>query len=234
MKICGLQKTTLLDFPGHVPATVFLNGCNFRCPFCHNKDLLDSQAAELLTQGELLSFLKKRSSVLEGVCISGGEPTLYKEELVKFIDSIKELGYLVKLDTNGYQPALLESLCRKQLLDYIAMDIKSGRFHYAQVCGVSSLDVTVIEESAKFLMMGTVPYEFRTTTVKGLHTAADFEDISLWIGGCSQYFLQSFTDSGNVLKDGFASFNRKELEDFLLIVQKTIPHAQIRGVDSLH
>lgn len=234
MKICGLQKTTLLDFPGHVAATVFLSGCNFRCPFCHNKDLLDSQAPELLTQKELLTFLKKRSSVLEGVCISGGEPTLCSEELVKFIDSIKELGYLVKLDTNGYQPALLETLCRKHLVDSIAMDIKSGRFHYAQVCGVLSLDVKVIEESVAFLMAGAIPYEFRTTTVKGLHTTKDFEDISLWIEGCSQYFLQSFTDSGNVLKDGFTSFNRNELEEFLFIVQKTVPHAQIRGVDSLH
>lgn len=231
MKICGLQKTTLLDFPGHVAATVFLNGCNFRCPFCHNPDLLTPGTPELLSKQEFLSFLQKRTAVLEGICITGGEPTLAGNELIEFIHSVKELGYLVKLDTNGYQPDILKTLCNKHLLDYIAMDIKAGRFHYSEVCNVKALDINVIEESVSFLMAGETPYEFRTTVVKGLHTSEDFKDIRQWIGGCSQYFLQGFIDSGNVLEKGLSSFSRKELENFLSIIQNTIPQAQIRGVD---
>ncbi len=231
MKICGLQKTTLLDFPGHVAATVFLNGCNFRCPFCHNTELLTGTAGELMSVKELIDFLKKRRSILEGVCITGGEPTLSGEDLENLIGSVKNLGYLVKLDTNGYRPECLKRLCREGLVDFVAMDIKAGRFHYGEVCGISELNMALIEDSVSFLMEGTIPYEFRTTVVKGLHRENDFEDIAKWIGGCSQYFLQGFVDSGNVLKEGYSAFSRKELDGFLSIVQKTIPKAAIRGVD---
>ena len=231
MKICGLQKTTLLDFPGHVAATVFLSGCNFRCPFCHNTDLLTGSAEELMSVEELLGFLKKRKGILEGVCITGGEPTLYGDELEQLIRDIKNLGYLVKLDTNGYQPDVLRHLCRQQLLDYVAMDIKSGRSHYSEVSGVSGIQMDTVQQSISWLMEGHISYEFRTTVVKGLHTAEDFQDIALWIGGCSRYFLQGFVDSGNVLTDGFSAFSRKELEVFLDIVKPLIPSAEIRGVD---
>lgn len=231
MKICGLQKTTLLDFPGHVAATVFLSGCNFRCPFCHNTDLLTGSAEELMSVEELLGFLKKRKGILEGVCITGGEPTLYGDELEQLIRDIKNLGYLVKLDTNGYQPDVLRHLCRQQLLDYVAMDIKSGRSHYPEVSGVPGIHMDTVQQSISWLMEGHIPYEFRTTVVKGLHTAEDFQDIALWIGGCARYFLQGFVDSGNVLTDGFSAFSRKELEIFLDIVKPLIPSAEIRGVD---
>lgn len=231
MKICGLQKTTLLDFPGHVAATIFLNGCDFRCPFCHNTELLTGKGNELMSVKELLDFLKKRSSVLEGVCITGGEPTLSGAQLEELMASVKDLGYLVKLDTNGYRPEFLKRLCGAGLVDFVAMDIKAGRFHYGEVCGVPGLHMAAIEDSVSFLMEGRIPYEFRTTVVKGLHTAEDFEDISGWIGGCSQYFLQGFVDSGNVLKDGFSAFSRKEMETFLSIVRTGIPASQIRGVD---
>lgn len=228
MKICGLQKTTLLDFPGHVAATVFLNGCDFRCPFCHNSDLLTGSAKELMSVEELLEFLKKRSSVLEGVCITGGEPTLSGEELGKLMEAVKKLGYLIKLDTNGYRPGFLKKLCEDGLVDYVAMDIKAGRFHYGEVCGVTGLHMSRIEDSVSFLMEGTVPYEFRTTVVKGLHEEKDFEDIGQWIGGCSRYFLQGFVDSGRVLRGGFSAFSREELDGFLSVVQKTVPAAGIR------
>jgi len=231
MKICGLQKTTLLDFPGHVAATVFLGGCNFRCPFCHNTDLLGGDAPELMSVDKLLAFLKRRAGILEGVCITGGEPTLHGEALIALIRSIKELGYLVKLDTNGSHPQLLRRLCEEKLLDYVAMDIKSGRFQYPEVCGAADLQMTPVEESIWWLMEDHVPYEFRTTVVKGLHTADDFRDIAQWIGGCSRYFLQGFVDSGRVLEDGFSAFSRKELEEFLAIVKPAIPAAEIRGVD---
>lgn len=231
MKICGLQKTTLLDFPGHVAATVFLSGCNFQCPFCHNSQLLTSHAAELMSVEELLDFLKKRRPILEGVCITGGEPTLSGEKLEKLMISVKNLGYLVKLDTNGYRPEFLKTLCKDGLVDFVAMDIKSGRFHYEEICGVPGLNMEFIEKSVSFLMDGTVPYEFRTTVVKGLHNIEDFKDIAQWIGGCRQYYLQGFVNSGNVLRDGFSAYSRKELDSFLSIVQKTIPTAAIRGVD---
>lgn len=180
---------------------------------------------------QLLEFLKKRAGVLEGVCISGGEPTLSGFELETLIDSVKNLGYLVKLDSNGYHPKLLKKLCKNQLLDFVAMDIKAGRPHYEEVCGVPGLNMEAIEDSVSFLMEGTIPYEFRTTVVKGLHSAEDFRDIARWIGGCRQYFLQGFVDSGNVLKKGFAAYTREELEMFLSIVKTTIPAAEIRGVD---
>ncbi len=231
MKICGLQKTTLLDFPGKVAATVFLGGCNFRCPFCHNTDLLTGQAEELMTSDELLAFLKKRRSVLEGVCITGGEPTLQSQALEELMAQIKAMGYAVKLDTNGYQPDVLRHLCEKKLADYVAMDIKAGRENYPLVSGKPDISVERITESINYLMSGTIPYEFRTTVVKGLHSEEDFTDIAQWIGGCRQYFLQGFVDSGNVFKSGFSSFKRAELEQFLKIVNKTISHAEIRGVD---
>lgn len=231
MKICGLQKTTLLDFPGHVAATVFLGGCNFRCPFCHNTDLLGSDAPELMSVDKLLAFLKRRSGILEGVCITGGEPTLHGEALISLIHAIKDIGYLVKLDTNGSHPQLLRQLHAEGLLDYVAMDIKSGRFQYPQICGTPGLQMAPVEESIQWLMEGHVPYEFRTTVVKGLHNAEDFRDIALWIGGCSKYYLQGFVDSGRVLKEGFSAFSRKELEEFLAIVKPPIPDAEIRGVD---
>ena len=231
MNICGLQKTTLLDYPGQVAATVFLSRCNFRCPFCHNAPLLSADAEMLMTPEELISFLEKRSGVLTGVCISGGEPTLWPREVESLIRSIRALGYLIKLDTNGYRPDMLKHLCREGLIDYVAMDIKSGRKNYPTVCGVPNVDIGRIEESAEWLMRGHVTYEFRTTTVRGLHTAEDFADIAGWIGGCEKYYIQGFVDSGNIPQKGFSAFSRTELEEFLKIVKTAIPAAEIRGVD---
>lgn len=232
MKICGLQKTTLLDFPGKVAATVFLGGCNFRCPFCHNSGLLTDQAEEQMSRTELLKFLDKRAGVLDGVCVSGGEPTLYPEELENLLRAVRALGYAVKLDTNGYRPRVLKDLCGKGLLDYVAMDIKAGRGRYREASGTPGLSMEPILESADYLMGGPVPYEFRTTVVKGIHTAEDFIDIARWLGGCEAYFLQGFVDSEGVPTRGLAPYSRAELEEFLAIVRTTVPQAEIRGVDS--
>ncbi len=231
MQLCGLQKTTLLDFPGLVAATVFSGGCNFRCPFCHNADLVLQTAGELLTQEELLAFLKKRKGILDGVCITGGEPTLWPEELKRLMAAIKDLGYQVKLDTNGYRPDVLKQICELGLADYIAMDIKAGRPHYAGACGLDEVRIERIEESASRLMESRISYEFRTTTVCGLHTAEDFTDIASWLRGCQRYFLQGFVDSGHVLQAGFSAFSRAELETFRQILLPDIPCAEIRGVD---
>lgn len=231
MKICGLQKTTLLDYPGHVAATIFLGGCNFRCPFCHNKELLGGDAQELYTTEELLAFLRKRASVLEGVCITGGEPTLFPEDLEALIRNIRSYGYKIKLDTNGFNPGVLKHLCQEQLLDYVAMDIKTCRERYPIVAGVSSLDISRIEESVAFLLNGSIPYEFRTTVVRELHSSEDFIKIGQWIKGCSAYFLQNYVENDNVLVPGFSSYTADELHDFISLLKPNIQHIKLRGID---
>ncbi len=230
MKLCGLQKTTLLDYPGHLAATIFLGGCNFRCPFCHNSELLGPDAREEYSEEDILQFLKRRAGILEGVCITGGEPTL-THDLEPFIRKIRGLGYLVKLDTNGFQPEVLKDLISKGLLDYIAMDIKSGRDNYQQAAGVPGLQINHIEESVSLLMNGTLPYEFRTTAVKGIHTAEDFMDIGKWIAGCSHYYIQNYVDSDQVLCPGYSSFTKEELMEFVNIVSPYIPQTALRGTD---
>lgn len=231
MKICGLQKTTLLDFPGHVAATIFTGGCNFRCPFCHNSELLPGSVEAEYSQQEILEFLRRRSGILEGVCITGGEPTL-QPDLEAFIRSVREIGLLVKLDTNGYRTATLRDLCEKGLLDYVAMDIKAGRDNYANAAGVDGLNLDRIDESIKFLIQGPVPCEFRTTVVRGLHTEADFRQIGPWIAGCERYYLQNFTDSGQVLEpERFAGFPALELERFAEIVRPFVGSVSLRGID---
>ena len=230
MKICGLQKTTLLDFPGHVAATVFTGGCNFRCPFCHNSDLLGNDAEVAYTEEEVLKFLAKRRGILEGVAITGGEPTL-QPDLRRFILGVRELGYQIKLDTNGSRPDVLRSLCEDGLIDYVAMDIKTCKERYPDVAGIPSLHIEGIMESIEFLKRGTVPYEFRTTVVKELHSAADFEAIGQWLSGCSNYFLQNYVDSDRVLVPGFSSCSKDELLSYLEIVKPYVAHAELRGVD---
>ena len=208
--ICGLQKMTLLDFPGKIACTVFLGGCNFRCPFCHNSELFMGKPEKLMEDEEFFKFLKSRKGLLDGVCVSGGEPTLYKN-LPEFLAKIKELGFLVKLDTNGSRPALVKELVEKNLVDYIAMDVKNSPAMYAQTVGLESMDLAPIEESMRFLIGGTVPYELRTTLVSQLHTEESIQDIGAWLGGLvtgmkpKQLFLQSFVDRDTVLFAGLSA-----------------------------
>lgn len=229
MIISGLLKTTLLDYPQHVAATVFLGGCNFRCPFCHNSDLLEG-GGELFSEKEVLDFLKKRAGILEGVCITGGEPTLH-HDLEPFIRKIRELGLLIKLDTNGYRPDVLIDLCNKKLLDYVAMDIKSGRTGYGKTAGIPDLDLSLVEKSVDFLLKNRVPCEFRTTVVRELHREEDFREIGEWLSGASSYFLQSYKDSENVLIPGFTACSKEELLYFAGIVAPYVPSVSLRGVD---
>lgn len=231
MQIHGFQKTTLLDFPGHVAATVFTGGCNFLCPFCQNGDLvLRSAFLPSIPEEGVIRILEKRKGVLTGVCVTGGEPTL-QPDLPFFLEKLKTLGYLVKLDTNGYRPETLRALHSKGLLDYIAMDIKSSPVHYAKAAGFKDLDMAPIRESALFLQTCELPHEFRTTAVRGLHEPEDFRLIGQWLKGSDPYFLQSYVHSEGVISPGFDAFNKDELESFLCILRTYLPNANLRGVE---
>ncbi len=231
LNIHGFQTLTLLDYPGYVAATIFLGGCNFLCPFCQNSDLVISEKKEpLLSEEEVFTVLKKRKGLLDGVCVSGGEPTLSKD-LPCLLSEIKALGLKTKLDTNGSHPEIIRSLHKEGLLDYVAMDIKSSPEHYAKVSGCPSLSVSAIRESVSYLMNSGLSYEFRTTVVRELHCKEDFVSIGKWISGCNAYYLQAYQDSPSVLQPGFSSYTRKELEEFRQLLQESIPQVGIRGID---
>ena len=231
MNICGYQKTTLLDYPGHVAATIFTGGCNFRCPFCHNSDLVvNSTMSPCISQEEIFSFLKKRKNVLSGICITGGEPTL-QTNLSEFIKKVRSLGYKIKLDTNGYRPDVISSLLEDNLLDYIAMDIKAGLSNYAKVSGIPNLDTSKIKESISIIENSGIDYEFRTTVVKELHSQEDFLEISEMLSSSSPYFIQSFKDSGNILTPGLSSCDTDTLNQYLAIVKNKLPFCSLRGIE---
>lgn len=229
MKIQGLQKLTLLDFPEKVACTVFAAGCNFRCPFCHNASLVVNIPNEAeMTEEEFLKFLKKRTGILEGVCVTGGEPLL-QPDVENFIEKIKELGFLVKLDTNGSFPDKLKELVKKNLVDYVAMDIKNAPEFYGITSGTDDRFLEMVKESVSFLKEGKVPFEFRTTVVKHLHTEEAFEKIGQWLEGTEKYYLQKFKDSGDLINGHMQGYSEEEMEKFLEIVQKYVPGASLRG-----
>lgn len=236
MRINGLRKLSLLDFPEKTAAVVFTGGCNLRCPFCHNASLvLNPGAGESITEDEFFDFLSKRRGKLDGVCVTGGEP-LMQEGLEDFIRRIRDMGFLVKLDTNGTFPDRLRRLIDEKLLDYAAMDIKNAPSRYAFTVGAPVLDISPILESAALLKEGRVPYEFRTTLVKGLHRLEDMEELGEFVRGADKYFLQNFKDSGDLV--GFpsdapltemASFSEEELQKASEILTPYVGHLQIRG-----
>lgn len=231
LNISGIQKLTLLDFPGKVACTLFTSGCNFRCPFCHNA-LLVTRCNEAISydKKEILDFLKKRQGIIDGICISGGEPTLH-HGLYNFVSTIKKMGYSVKLDTNGTNPDILKRLVGDGLLDYVAMDIKNSRKKYAQTCGLDkTFDLVKIEESIDFIMSGNIDFEFRTTVVNPLHTSEDFIDIGKWLSGNEKYYLQKFVDSGDLVGQGMSSYSDDDMVAFLNILKRLVPNAQLRGM----
>ena len=229
MKIAGLQKLTLLDYPGKIACTVFAAGCNYRCPFCQNADLvLPELYPEEIGRAELSSFLKKRAGILDGICISGGEPLL-TGGAEGLMEEAKALGYLVKLDTNGSFPERLESLAAKGLLDYVAMDLKNSPERYAETVGLAEYDLSPIRESVSFLLSGAVPYEFRTTVVREFHGDADFLSIGEWIQGARRYFLPGFVDSGNLIGEGLHGYSLEEMERLKALLKGRVPNTEIRG-----
>ena len=230
MKIHGLQKMTLLDFPGRVACTVFLGGCDFRCPFCHNFELVDGSAPPLMEDDALFAFLEKRRGLLDGVAITGGEPCL-RPELPDLMRRLRAMGYAVKLDTNGAHPALLSAILEEGLVDYVAMDIKNSPEKYARTAGLETLDLAPVQESAALLMVSGVDYEFRTTVVDELHEAADFEAIGAWIAGAERYFLQAFTDRDSVPFGNFHAPSAERMRGYADIVRPFVKAVQLRGVD---
>ena len=230
MKIHGLQKMTLLDYPGRVACTVFLGGCDFRCPFCHNYELVDGSAPALMEEDELFAFLKKRAGLLEGVAITGGEPCL-RPDLPELLSRIKALGYDVKLDTNGAHPGLLRVLIDQKLVDYVAMDIKNSPEKYARTVGLEALDLAPVRQSVELLKSGVVDYEFRTTVVDELHEEKDFEAIGPWIAGARRYFLQAFTDRESVPYGNLHAPTREKMERCVCIAKPFVTEIGLRGLD---
>lgn len=247
MQIHGFSKTTLLDYPEHIAASVFTGGCNFRCPFCHNGELvLDPGCQPLISEEEVFSYLKKRQGILQGVCVTGGEPTLQKD-LKEFLQKIREFGYSIKLDTNGYMPGVLWDLLQERLIDYVAMDIKASRENYAAAAGLRHMDISRIEESIGILKSSGIPYEFRTTVVKEIHTVNEFENIGKWIAGCPAYYIQSYEENENCLyrmiqtaecddagqngTNPFGAFSREELEQMAELAGKYVGKVTLRGVE---
>lgn len=231
MEFHGINKTTLLDFPKHLACTVFTGQCNLRCPFCHNADLvLFSDTQPLITEEAVLSFLERRKGTLEGICITGGEPTLQKD-LLPFLEKCKALGYLTKLDTNGTRPDVIKAAFDGHLLDYIAMDIKNSPERYAETVGLSSVRFSAFEESVDLIRKNGIPYEFRTTVVKEFHTKEDFLSIGTWLSGSECYALQAFKDSGNLIKPGLTGYTKDELTAFRELLLPYFGEVLLRGID---
>ena len=230
MTFHGFQKMTLLDFPGKVACTLFTGGCNFRCPFCHNAGLvLTPQAWESYEAEDILAFLKKRQGLLDGVCITGGEPLL-NHDLPEFMKNVKELGFLIKLDTNGSYPDRLQDIVAAGLADYVAMDIKNCRKKYPVTVGLPSYDIRPIEESVAFLLSGAVDFEFRTTVVREFHAVEDIQAIGEWIAGTPRYFLQNFVDSGALIGEGMHAVSPEILEEMQKSLVPYGIHADVRGL----
>lgn len=230
MQIHGFNKTTLLDYPGMLASGIFTGGCNFRCPFCQNADLvLSPDTTPVILEEDVLNHLSKRKNIIKGICISGGEPTLQKD-LRDFVIKCKELNLKVKLDTNGYRPDVMINLIEEGLVDYVAMDIKSAPNDYSKITGVN-IDIGVIKRSVDYLINSKIDYEFRTTVMKEFHNEKSMEEISEFICGASKYYIQGYVDSDRVINRIFSSYTREELERFIPLFDGKVKKIEIRGVD---
>ena len=232
IKFGGIQKLTLLDFPGKVACTLFTVGCNMKCPFCHNKDLVFvPENMEYMEADEILDFLSKRQGIIDGVCITGGE-TLIQSGLLDFLRQVKELGYEVKVDTNGLLPDKLKEIVESGYVDYVAVDIKNSLKKYCETSGLIESDgiLDAIKKSINYLLKSNIDYEFRTTVVKEFHEKEDLIEIAKMIKGCKAYYLQQFVDSGRCIKEGLTSYSKEELEDIYNAVKEIIPSVQLRGI----
>jgi len=231
MYLCGLQKLAMVDYPGKLAATVFTGGCDLRCPFCHNA-LLVTRLAETpeIPEREVLDFLSSRKGLLDGVVLTGGEPLL-QPDAAEFLQAVRELGFAVKLDTNGCHPAALADILDQGLADYVAMDVKNSPARYAETVGVPDFDLSPVEESVRLLQRSAVDHEFRTTLVRELHSEADLDAIAAWLEGAPKYFLQNFVDSGNLIGQGYHGFSPEELRAFAERMRPHFGAVELRGVE---
>lgn len=228
MKIAGLVKNSLIDYPGKITAIVFTQGCNFRCPYCHNPDLIDIKNKKfLIPEKEIFDFLKKRKGLLDAVTITGGEPTLQKD-LKSFIEKIKNMGYMVKLDSNGTNPVFLKELIDEGNVDYVAMDIKNTLEKYEKVTG--PVNLKNIQKSIGIIMDSGLEYEFRTTVLPRLHEIEDFEEVGQMIEGANKYFIQNFRSDNTLNKtyESEKSFTVSELGHIQKTMNKYVKSCQIR------
>ena len=230
MKICGLQKMTLLDFPERVACTVFLGGCNFRCPYCHNFDLVTGKQPPVLEEKEFFDFLRTRKGRLDGVAITGGEPCL-SPDLPEFMQKIRDMGFMVKLDTNGSRPEMLAAILSQGLADYIAMDIKNSPEKYAMTCGLPDMRLDSVKESIELLRDAPIEVEFRTTVMREMHTEEDLRRICTWTGGRRNYFLQPFLSSPQVPDSSLSAYPVQEMEELVQILKQDYPWVHLRGGD---
>ena len=232
MKIMGMEKMSLVDFDGYVSATLFTGGCNFSCPFCHNAPLVkDFASLGHLSEEEVFSYLEKRKGILDGVCITGGEPTLHAD-LPVLMEKIKNLGYKVKLDTNGTNPELVKTIDKNGLCDYFAMDIKNDKNSYASIIGFNHYDTKKVEQTVEYFLNKKDNYEFRTTLINEFHKKQNIIEIAKWIKGANKYFLQKFKAGDNCLDaDGLSPVDNQTTLEFLEILRKDIPNTQTRGYD---
>ena len=230
MKIHGLQKMTLLDFPGRVACTVFLGGCDFRCPFCHNYELIDGTAEPLMDDAEFFTFLGKRHGLIDGVAVTGGEPCLHPG-LPDFLARVREMGFMTKLDTNGYHPDCLREIFSRGLVDYVAMDVKNSPEKYAATVGLEEIDLGPVRESISLIMESGVDYEFRTTVIDEFHEVRDFDGIGGMISGAKQYYIQAFTDRDSVPFGNLHAPSREKTEEFARAAGKYVRDVHLRGID---
>ena len=229
MKIHGFQKMTLLDYPGKVACTIFTAGCNLRCPFCHNAFLVTQISNEReISKDEILEYISKRKKILDGVCITGGEP-LENSDIFDFLAQIKKEGFLVKLDTNGTFPQRLKKAVEEKLIDYVAMDIKNCDEKYGETVGIADFDTAAVNESIDFLLKGAIDYEFRTTVVREFHTEEDIASIAKRISGAKRYFLQGFVDSGNLIGKELHGYTEEEMKKLKDVAAQYIVGASLRG-----
>ena len=228
MKVFGFEKLSMVDFPGHLCCTVFTGGCNFKCPFCQNSDLVKMQNLREINQDEIFSYLSKRKGVIDSLCISGGEPTIYPD-LEQFIAKIKSLGFLVKLDTNGTNYEMLKRLIENNLVDYVAMDIKNSLSAYGETAGTNFVDLENIKKSVELLKRNLVDYEFRTTLVKQFHSTSTITEMANLLDGAKRIFLQHFVDNGTCLQKGLNEVEKQDAEKFLDILKNHVNHVELRG-----
>ncbi len=229
MKISGLQKLTTLDFPGKIACTAFTHGCPFRCGFCHNAALVTDAEPESIELKEIFAYLQKRRGIIDGVAVTGGEP-LMQPGLLDFLRRVKDMGYLVKLDTNGAYPGRLRACLEAGVVDYVAMDIKNSPEKYAATCGLPHVDMEAIRQSIELIMHSGVDYEFRTTAVKELHSDADFEAMGELIKGAKRYFIQLFVDSGGLIGDNLSAPEKEDMERWKMISSRFVENVEIRGI----